>query len=283
MYNPLTKQSKPLMQQRTLDENLEQLTVNPDHSTNIRRDLDTRDEPLVSAQAVDQERMLKLVDDPTTDPEGATTRASSSDAFPAWILEEYKLSRSSYWGKPNLDGKDHLIPKESLIRAVIQVHKNGEETIGKMIELAHGTSNAVNFKAMMESHEFMFMTMDKNFLYPMMNGLNNLTRGAFADRAFTKYSFLSALQRQKPDTDLPDYMDFLKERMLQAAAMCGTCVAVHSKMWTIMQYKNSPTYTVDNEIKMKLVQNAQYLEKRNKPIEAPRPSAEDQRSLAALC
>lgn len=283
LYNHTTKTQRPVMQAQTLDENLEQHPINPDHSTNIRRDLDTRDEPLISAQAVDQERLLKAVDDPTTDPEGAANRASSSEAFPAWVLEEYRLSKSTYWGKPNADGKEHLIPKESLVKAVIQVHIDGEATIGKMLDLSLGATNAVNYKTMMESYELMFMTMDKNYLYPMMNGLSNMTRAAFAERAFTKYSFLSALARQKPDTDLPEYMDFLKERMLQAATMCGTLVAVHSKMWSIMEYKNSPTYLVDNEIKLKLCQNAKFLETRNKPVEAPKPSAEDQRSLAALC
>lgn len=246
--------------------------------------LDNREEPLVAAQAVDQERMLKAVDDPTTDPEGAERRADTAEAYPFWVLEEYRPSKSTYWGKPNPDGKEHLIPKESLVKAVIQTHINGEATLGKMIELAHGATNAVSFKALTESYEFMFMTADKSYLYSIMNSLSGITRAAFADRAFTKYSFLSALQRQKPDVvDLPEYMDFLKERMLQSATMCGTWASIHSKMWTLMEYKNSPTYVVDNEIRMKLVQNAKFLESRNKPIEAPRPTQEDQRSLAAMC
>lgn len=245
--------------------------------------IDDRKEPLESAKEVDNERFLKVVDDPQADPEGAARRENTAEAFPAWVLEEYKPSKFSYWGKPNADGKEHLIPKESLVRAVIQVHKDGEAFLGKMLDLSRAASNAVNFKTLMESHEYMAMTLDKPYMYPIMNALSNTTRAAFAERAFSKYSFLSALARQKPDVELPEYMDFLKERMLTAATMCGTWVAVHARLWEIMEYKNSPSYLVDNEIKLKLCQNAKFLESRNKPIEAPKPSAEDQRSLAALC
>lgn len=272
LYNPLTKESKEVNQLNTGN-------VHPD----VLKQIDQRNEPLESANAVDNERMLKVVDDPTTDPDGAARRADTADAFPAWVLEEYRVSPHTYWGRPHADGKEHLIPKESLVKAVIQTHVDSNEYLGKMLELCVQGSNMGSHKALLDSYTFMFGSADKSYHFIMMGSLGSMVRTAFAERAFTKYAFLSALRRQKPDVELPEFMGFLKERMIVASAMCGTLYTVHRTCWDLCEYKGIPEYRVENEIKVRLANEAKRLEDRNKPVEAPRPSLNDQRSLAAMC
>lgn len=250
----------------------------------VMAQIDSRKEPMELAKAEDQKRNLdKLPDDPTTDPEGAERRASSSDAYPPFVYEDYKESNLNLWGKKWTDGKQHLVPKNSTVAAVLQIAKDSENSYGGMFKLAYGDSNKHNMVLLRDTWTNMLAGVDDNYKFPIMRQLGNIVNQALAERAFQKYMYRTMASRHDENEQEPEWLMAARDRMLRAAAIAGTWVTVHAECWKLCEYKNLPVYYLENDIKLRLVNNAKYLEERyaDKPQDLPKVS--DRLKLAMDC
>lgn len=250
----------------------------------VMNQISDRKEPMELAIEQDQgSRVAKLPDDPSTDPEGAARRADSAEAYPPFILQDYKLSKTNYWGKVWPDKLEHLIPKNSLVAAVMQVAKDSEKNYGGMLALATGKDNIGNFNLIKNAYTCMIAGVDDQFKFPLMRALGNLTNQALAERAFQKYMYMQAASRHEEGKDEPEWMLGMKDRMIKASAIAGTYVMVHGECWTMCEYKNSPSYMLDNEIKLRLTNNAKFLEDRFGDKPRALPTVADHLAVALNC
>ncbi len=281
LYKPETKQFKQL----TTKETQPMISGNL-HPDNVA-DLDRRVEPMVQAQAPIPPANL-YPQDPTTDPDIIKRQTTQND-YPGWVFYEYLLSKYSLWGKPWPDGKEHLIPKKQFIANVVGMHIEGENTIGKMIELALAPSNLGNTNILLSAYTTMFVGVDKPYIFPQMQSLGRIAQGALARRAFDKYAYVSAASRwdsnpESLNSDEPEWLKNMESRMLEAATVAGTWCRVHSEMWHILEWKSNPTYhNVENEIKLLATNQAKWIEDNYGPVKAEKPTISDKRALAAAC
>lgn len=246
--------------------------------------IDQRKEPIESVQELSNIRSIdKLNDDPTTDPEGAKARAATTDEYPPFVYLDYKPSYLNFWGKKWADNKEHLIPKNSTVAAVIQVHKDSEGKYGKMLELAYAEGNKANMKLILDAYTTMLLGVDKDFQFPIMQQLGNLANSTLANRAFQKYMYANAAARLDTTQDPPEWFAGMRDRMVQAAIQAGTWVNCHMECWKLMDYKNAPTYFVDNDVKLRLVNNAKFLEDRYGDKKQEQPKIADHLALALEC
>jgi hypothetical protein len=246
------------------------------------KDIDRRIEPMVQA-TLPQDPASLYLQDPTTDPDIAQRQAQSGNEYPPFVFVDYHLSSKSYWGKPNADGKDHLVPKREAIAQVYQIHLDGEKTIGKMIELARQPANAANFLLIEQSFTKMLASTDVEYQFPIMNSLASMTSRAFAERAFQKYMYLAAAAKLKDGEEPPEWFGGMTDRMTKASAACGTWSWVHLCAWRQLEWSGSPTYNnVMNDIIMRMVNNARYLEKQFGPTKRELPKVSDHYAVAAM-
>lgn len=239
-------------------------------------------EPIV--QALNNNDPSKMyVPDTTTDPDIAQRQAETGNDYPTFVFIDYRLSDKSYWGKPNPDGKEHLVPKKEAIVAVYDIHLAGEQTIGKMIELARGPANNANFKLIEDAYNSMIAGTDTEYQFPLMSALASMTSRAFAERAFQKYMYLQAASKLKDGEEPPEWFGAMVDRMTKASAACGTWSWVHLCAWKQLEWSGSPTYNnVMNDIIMRMVNNARYLEKTYGPTRRELPKVSDHYALAAM-
>lgn len=252
------------------------------HEDNLK-DLDRRIEPMVQA-TMPTPPAERYVPDPTTDPEVEQRQAATPNEYPSWVFYEYFLSNKTLWGKAWPDGKEHLVPKSSFVNAVIDTHIEGEKTLGKMIELAFADSNKANTLLLLDAWTTIFVGVDKTYVFEHMQALGRMTQSALARRAFDKYTYLSAASRLNPNEDEPEWFMNRRSRMIEAATKAGTYCRIHSEMWQLLEWKNSPNYNnVANEIKLLIVNQAKWIEDNYGPKVVERPKVSDQHALAAMC
>ena len=125
--------------------------------------------------------------------------------------------------------------------------------------------------------------LDKEYIFPLMRQLGNLTNQALAERAFQKYMYMQAASRQDESKPEPDWLLNLKDRMMKASAMAGTYVVTHGECWKIAQFNGTPRYTLENEVKLRLVNNARYLENNFGDKPQPLPTVADHLAVALDC
>ena len=251
------------------------------HTDNLK-DIDRRVEPMVQAHIPIPPADLYL-QDPTTDPDISQRQAMAGNDYPPFVFVDYQLSNKSYWGKPNQDGKDHLIPKKEAITQVYEIHLQGEKTLGKMVELARMPANAANFKIIEDAYGVMIAGTDTEYQFPLMSSLGSITSRAFAERAFQKYMYLQAAAKLNPDEEPPEWFGLMVDRMTKASAACGTWSWVHLCAWQKLEWKGSPVYNnVMNDIIMRMVNNAKYLEKTYGPTKRELPKVSDHYAVAAM-
>lgn len=281
LYKPQTNTLKPLT-----SGNSAQMSGNL-HEDNLK-DLDNRTEPMEQSMKPTPPAE-RYQPDPTTDPDISKRQTTQND-FPGWVFYEYKLDKVNLWNKPWPDGKEHLVPKKQFIANIVGMHIEGENTIGKMIELALMPTNIGNTNILLSAYTTMFVGIDKPYIFPQMQSLGRIAQGALARRAFDKYAYLSAAERwensqdAKDNKDEPEWLGSMYTRMLEAATQAGTWCRVHSECWHILEWKNNPTYNnVENEIKLLAVNQARWIEDNHGPVQAERPKISDKRALAAAC
>lgn len=259
------------------------------HPDNIA-DLDRRIEPMVQAQAPTPPAE-RYPQDATTDPDISQRQTTQND-YPGWVFQEYMLHRNNLWNKPWTDGKEHLVPKKQFLANIMGMHTEGENTIGKMIELALAPTNLANTKILLDAYTTIFLGVDKDLIFPQMQAIARITQSSLARRAFDKYAYLAAAQRwddgqqAKNGEDEPEWLNAMQTRMIRAATLAGTWCRVHSECWALLEWKNNPVYSpvmIQNEINLLAVNQAKWIEDNYGPVKAERPKVTDKRALAAAC
>lgn len=259
------------------------------HPDNLK-DIDNRVEPMEQANQPTPPAD-RYPQDPTTDPD-ITQRQTTQNDYPGWVFQEYLLHRNNLWNKPWQDGKEHLVPKKQFLANVMGMHTEGENTIGKMIELALAPTNLGNTDILLSSYTAIFVGVDKDLVFPQMQAIARITQNALARRAFDKYAYLSAADRWDNSTQAkngepePEYITNMQTRMIRASTIAGTWCRVHSECWHLLEWKNNPVYSpvmIQNEINLLAVNQAKWIEDNYGPVKAQQPNMTDKRALAAAC
>lgn len=222
-------------------------------------------------------------DDTIADPEGAAAReeAEITAIFPDWVYGDYELSPKTLWGKAWPDGKDHLVPKQITIDAVIDLHKQGEQHYREMVKLAYSTDET-RIKALIDGFETALAGCAGSDHFPLLKGIGDQVQTFLAERAYRKYLFVSAADRHNDDA-MPDYVENLHTNMMTAAANAGVWYELHSHCWNYVQWKNAPRYYVDNAIKLRLVNAARYLDENYRSEQPKLAKTSDYVKTAVAC
>lgn len=211
-------------------------------------------------------------DDTLADPEGAANRAMTP-AYPDWALVDYEPSAKNFWGKPWTSGDgEHLVPKQATVAAVMEHHVQGMTTIKEMVAMAH-QEKADQIKVLKENYESILAGISDDMKYPVMKGISNAVQTALAERAYAKHLFVSAYGSVRdPDQELPDFVERRQDKVFEAAVKAGIWYDVHQHCWNFVQYKGSPKYYVENDVKFRLINAAEYIDSQYrelKPAIAP--------------
>ena len=221
-------------------------------------------------------------DDTMADPEGAARRAEEA-TYPDWALTDYEPSLKNYWGKAWPDGKEHLIPKESTVAAVMQHHIDGMANIKDMVALAYSTHDEA-IKVLKEHYEGICAGIPQRFVYPVMKGLASQVQTAFAERAYAKHLFVGAYGSVRdPDAELPEFVERRQTKVFEAAADAGMWYEVHNHMWNFNTYKNSPQYYVEQDVKFRLISSAKYIDEQYRAVRSPTAPAREYVQTTLAC
>ena len=236
-------------------------------------------EELLPAKETTQDMFL---DDSIADPEGAKRREEYVDEYPDWIFGDYELSDKNIWGKRWPDGRQHLIARASTIAEIMQIHQDGQENYRDMVAMAHATQEQ-QIQSLKDTYETLFSAADAKFHFNIMKGIASQVNGLLADRAYRKYLFIQAAGRTNVQEG---YLENLENKMYEAASDAGIWYDVHRHVWSYVQWKNAPTYLdqqVENELKLRLVGTAKYLEQTYASPKLVRPTANDRIQVALAC
>lgn len=222
-------------------------------------------------------------DDTLGDPEGAAARAEVA-AYPDWALVDYEPSRTNFWGKPwNSAGTEHLVPKQATIASVMEHHNQGMSTIKEMVSMAH-QEKAETIKVLKENYESILAGISDDMKYPVMKGISNAVQVALAERAYAKHLFVSAYGSVRdPDAELPEYVANRQDKVFEAAIKAGVWYDVHQHCWDYVQYKGTPKYYVENDVKFRLINAAKYIDEQYREVKAVTAPAREYVQTTLAC
>ena len=204
--------------------------------------------------------------DTLADPEGAAAREEVA-AYPDWALNDYEPSPRNYWGKPWPQGNgEHLVPKESTIAAVMEHHVQGMATVKDMVAMAH-QEQGETIKVLKENYESILAGIPDSQKYPVMKGISNAVQVALAERAYAKHLFISAYGSVRdPDAELPEFVQRRQDKVFEAAVTAGIWYDVHQYCWDFVQYKGTPNYYIENDVKFRLINAAKYIDEQYREV-----------------
>ena len=204
--------------------------------------------------------------DTLADPEGAAAREEVA-AYPDWALNDYEPSPRNYWGKPWPQGNgEHLVPKESTIAAVMEHHVQGMATVKDMVAMAH-QEQGETIKVLKENYESILAGIPDSQKYPVMKGISNAVQVALAERAYAKHLFISAYGSVRdPDAELPEFVQRRQDKVFEAAVTAGIWYDVHQHCWDFVQYKGTPNYYIENDVKFRLINAAKYIDEQYREV-----------------
>ena len=205
-------------------------------------------------------------DDTLADPDGAAARAEVP-TYPDWALNDYEPSPRTYWGKPWPQGNgEHLVPKESTIAAVMEHHVQGMATVKDMVAMAH-QEQAETINVLKENYESILAGVSSDMKFPVMKGISNAVQVALAERAYAKHLFVTAYGSVRdPDKELPDFVQRKQDQVFEAAIKAGIWYDVHHHCWDYVQYKGSPKYFVESDVKFRLIDAAKYIDEQYREV-----------------
>ena len=220
-------------------------------------------EELVPAKETTQDMYTQ---DTLADPEGAAAREEVA-AYPDWALNDYEPSPRNYWGKvwPQGNG-EYLVPKESTIAAVMEHHAQGMATIKDMVAMAH-QEQAETIKVLKENYESILAGIPDAQKYPVMKGISNAVQVALAERAYAKHLFTSAYGSiRDPNAELPEFVQRRQDKVFEAAVTAGIWYDLHQHCWDYVQYKGTPNYYIENDVKFRLINAAKYIDEQYREV-----------------
>lgn len=204
--------------------------------------------------------------DTLADPEGAAARTEVA-TYPDWALNDYEPSATTYWGKGWPQGKgEYLVPKEATIAAVMEHHVQGMATIKDMVAMAH-QEQAETIKILKENYESILAGIPDAQKYPVMKGISNAVQVALAERAYAKHLFMSAYGSVRdPEQELPEFVQRRQDKVFESAVTAGIWYDVHQHCWNYVQYKGTPNYYIENDVKFRLINAAKYIDEQYREV-----------------
>lgn len=209
-------------------------------------------------------------EDPAQDPEGVEARSGTEhkEMFPFWVLDEFEVSPNNLWGREWPDGGEHLVPRQTTIDAVIHTHEahstdEGWATGMRKLALTHIAS----IKAHQENYESIFseVSSETGEQFQIIRSVQNIVQALLAERAYKIYLFRKAAGSVRDQTKpLPDYVEKAQERMYLAATTAGVWYEVFMHLHQYAGYKNEPRFYVENDIRNRLVNVANYHDTNNR-------------------
>ena len=222
-------------------------------------------------------------DDTIGDPEGAAARAEVA-AYPDWALVDYEPSTTTFWGKPwNSAGTEHLVPKQATVASVMEHHVQGMTTVKEMVAMAH-QEQAESIKVLKDNYESILAGISDDMKYPVMKGIANAVQTALAERAYAKQLFVNAYGSVRdPDQELPDFVAKRQDKVFESAIKAGVWYDVHQHCWNYVQYKGSPKYYVENDVKFRLINAAKYIDEQYREVKAVTAPAREYVQTTLAC
>jgi hypothetical protein len=222
-------------------------------------------------------------DDTLADPEGAAARAEVA-AYPDWALVDYEPSTTDFWGKAwNNAGTEHLVPKQVAVASVMDHHTQGMTTVKEMVAMAH-QEQAETIKTLKDNYESILAGISDDMKYPVMKGIANAVQTALAERAYAKHLFVNAYGSVRdPDQELPDFVAKRQDKVFESAIKAGVWYDVHQHCWNYVQYKGSPKYYVENDVKFRLINAAKYIDEQYREVKAATAPAREYVQTTLAC
>ena len=222
-------------------------------------------------------------DDTLADPEGAAARAEVA-TYPDWATTDFEPSATNLWGKAWPQGKgEYLVPKQSTIAAVMDHHVQGMATIKEMVAISH-QEQAETISILKENYESILAGIPDSQKYPVMKGISNAVQVALAERAYAKHLFVSAYGSVRdPDAELPDFVQRRQDKVFEAAITAGIWYDVHQHCWNYVQYKGTPNYYIENDVKFRLINAAKYIDEQYREVKPVVPAAREYVQTTLAC
>ena len=220
-------------------------------------------------------------EDTLADPEGVAARQEHS-LYPEWVFNDYTVSKLNIWGKPNEDGKEHLVATASTIDSIMRLHDAGmqSELIAGMVDLASG-EHSDTIDTLIDNYTNILHSLSGKSHYAVVKGVGDAATSALAERAYRKHLFISATGRVRDtEAELPPYVEKLQEQMWEAAIDAGVWYKVHNELWSHLQWKGAPKYYVQNDVKLRLVNAAKYIENNHRAVQPIKASTADHKQMA---
>lgn len=200
-------------------------------------------------------------DDTQGDPEGAEVRAHARSErvdYPEWVFGNFKLSKTTYYGKPWPDKGEHLIPREVTIQEILEVHEQGMQ--GEFLDNCLTMGAKMNrFEILKQKYLELVDEAPADLQFGIMRGLGNSVEEALAKRAVSKFRFGEAADRANMDEDK---LSDLFQRAMNDAEKAGALMWIHRAAWQSLQWKSEPKYTrVKNSIVLEQIRAAEYIDK----------------------
>ena len=142
-------------------------------------------------------------DDTQGDPEGAEVRAHARFErvdYPEWVFGNFKLSKTTYYGKPWPDKSEHLVPREATIQEILEIHEQGMQ--GEFLDNCLTMGVKMNrFEILKQKYLELVDEAPVDLQFGIMRGLGNSVEEALAKRAVSKFRFSEAADRANMDKD----------------------------------------------------------------------------------
>lgn len=221
-------------------------------------------------------------DDSIGDPEGAAARAQYQESalYPDWVFNDFTVATHNIWGKRWEDGKEHLVAQQSTIDTVMRLHDEGMSSF-TMIDGMTSLADDSTVATMIDNYTNILEAVGSNFHYAVVKGIGDATTTALAERAYRKHLYTAAFGRVRDvNAELPPYVENLQTQAMEASANAGVWYLVHKAVWEHLQWSNAPKYYVLNDVKLRLVNAAKYIEANHRAVQPVKATATDHKQMA---
>lgn len=222
--------------------------------------------------------------DTIADPEGARIRDNVKYlGFPKFVLDNFYDDTKNLWGKANKNNAQALRPTDVHIQECVNFSAITDEddiAMNRMGIATHGES----IITVRDAYITILDSIESTMHFEVMKQVANITTNMLAKRAIAKATYSSATGRVTESyEEVPEYIENLQTRMLEASANAGMWRAIHKDLWTHLNWQKSPVYYIDNAIKMDLHQKASYFDKTYRPVAPATATVDDLKKFTIAC
>lgn len=198
--------------------------------------------------------------------------------YPEWVLRDYEPSPTTYWGKRWPDGKEHLVPKKETVLYAQAMAKGEGATPPSKFRATVEKSRSDEISGIVDGFKTMVDAAGKFELgFSFMQGFSNTVTRSLAERIYRKYVY--AVSSGRLNTQLhnengvggdeqPEWLQKQFDAAMTASSNAAMLVAAHEELWTsYMEYAGTPSYYMDNEITLRFVNVANFLDKQYRDVQ----------------